>query len=82
MAKVFVSQQNLGHREPLPLKRVAVGVHERDLPYGGDGLLFGDRGRAARKPQQREPRGDRAGRHDHQLVPLFAERAGLAGQLP
>ena len=42
-------------------------MHQPGLPYGGDGLFFGEKRRALMKPQRIHAAADGAGSHDQHI---------------
>ena len=71
--EVVRDEQRLGRHQPVGSERDVPAAHQAGLTGGRDRLQGGDVGRALVEPEGGDAGGDRAGRHEHDLVPGGAQ---------
>jgi leader peptidase (prepilin peptidase)/N-methyltransferase len=81
VADAIVREEYLGNLHAVFAESLLVGVHQPRLACRCTGLKLSHLRGPARKPEARKAEGDGAGRHDHDLLPLCAQRMDLAGHL-
>jgi hypothetical protein len=77
---VFGGEQHLGSAAAVPGECAVVGLDEKRLADGGDGLQFGEVGRAALQAEQTDAGADSAAADQHDALAHRADRVDLFGE--
>jgi hypothetical protein len=80
-AEVVGREQHLACEQPVPTEDRAEPLHQSRLTDRRHRLQRADVGRPRPHPERREPGGDRARAHQHDLVPVGARSGDLATEL-